>query len=526
MAGPLNFDAYLGWVDITDPANIPQDARVISASDLLRYEQLGLDTAEKFAEVDTALEGLDSDEVIASRLSDGTSLTRAAVQDLVDGSVTGLQETLDAVPGQVDAKLATDVPPAVAAAIGADGTVAAAAASAVQSEVQLRALVASSDPRMAQIMHTKTLLAAFFDSLGNETWLGARNTDGGPSDWAMHHLHTRLGISLGASPGYLATLTDSEGLLTDLAIRASDGQFADFVIQRLAPRLAPLLGITGQSDPEPASTVDGSTPALVPLLQSIANAAGRHADGAALPANPTSFTANGEAARLTFPTRYSNATPVPLIIQFEGVADRSLDPRSAYLEPVKEAGALYGKCNFHGDSYGSPNAMADARALYEYALRIAPISGVILMGNSMGGAGALNALTTGTIPNVLGVYLTDPVTDLRQRYDNGRMTEIKTAYGIAADGSDYAAKTAGHDPALAPIESFRGVPIKAVHSSTDASVPMALHVTKLFERLGTANDTELINTGVGTHNSGDRFIPAELVEFITKVSGGTVGLRA
>lgn len=48
----VSFDAYLGWVDVTDPNKIPEDARVIGASDLLRYEKLGQDTAKKFAELE------------------------------------------------------------------------------------------------------------------------------------------------------------------------------------------------------------------------------------------------------------------------------------------------------------------------------------------------------------------------------------------------------------------------------------------------------------------------------------------
>lgn len=57
MAKKLSFDAFLGWVNITNPNQIPEDARVISADDLLRYEKLGKDTAEKFAELDQNAEG-------------------------------------------------------------------------------------------------------------------------------------------------------------------------------------------------------------------------------------------------------------------------------------------------------------------------------------------------------------------------------------------------------------------------------------------------------------------------------------
>lgn len=41
MADPINFDPYLDWVDVVDPNNIPEGARVVSAADLLRYENLG-----------------------------------------------------------------------------------------------------------------------------------------------------------------------------------------------------------------------------------------------------------------------------------------------------------------------------------------------------------------------------------------------------------------------------------------------------------------------------------------------------
>jgi hypothetical protein len=46
MADPISFDPYLGWVNITDPNNVPEDARTITAEDLLRYENLGQDVAE------------------------------------------------------------------------------------------------------------------------------------------------------------------------------------------------------------------------------------------------------------------------------------------------------------------------------------------------------------------------------------------------------------------------------------------------------------------------------------------------
>lgn len=45
MTDPISFDAYTGWVDVTDPNNLPPDLRIIGAADLLRYENLGQDIA-------------------------------------------------------------------------------------------------------------------------------------------------------------------------------------------------------------------------------------------------------------------------------------------------------------------------------------------------------------------------------------------------------------------------------------------------------------------------------------------------
>lgn len=49
MATPITFDPFLGWVDITDPDNIPEDARLVGASDLLRYESFCRDAAAELS---------------------------------------------------------------------------------------------------------------------------------------------------------------------------------------------------------------------------------------------------------------------------------------------------------------------------------------------------------------------------------------------------------------------------------------------------------------------------------------------
>lgn len=148
MAGPLNFNAFLGWVNVTDPNNIPPDARVLSADDLLRYEKLGIDAATAVNDLSTKVDSFDSDPTIAGLIAAPDSATRGAVETMVEGSVDGLQAKIDAVPATVTAKLNTDVPPAVASAIAADSTIQTAATTAVNTKVAGLNLVTSTDPRL------------------------------------------------------------------------------------------------------------------------------------------------------------------------------------------------------------------------------------------------------------------------------------------------------------------------------------------------------------------------------------------
>lgn len=174
MPGPISFDAYLGWVNITDPNNIPEDARVISASDLLRYEKLGQDVVTKFAEVDQAVAAIDADTAVATSIATPTSQTRAAVQGLVDDGVAGFQAVIDAVPAQVDTQLAADVPPAVAAAIAADPTVANAAAAAVDDELANAGVLTGA----GTILGADDVAFTITDEDGNRSWLEISPTGG------------------------------------------------------------------------------------------------------------------------------------------------------------------------------------------------------------------------------------------------------------------------------------------------------------------------------------------------------------
>lgn len=107
-------------------------------------------------------------------------------------------------------------------------------------------------------------LAVIKDAAGYEAW-GIDKEDGSPTDhtiavWMRKMEQTKSLPVLRNIPGYGLAFTmpdlDGEERFTDLAIRSSDGQFADFVMLRWADRMVPLL--QGKLDvatrPTPAGT--------------------------------------------------------------------------------------------------------------------------------------------------------------------------------------------------------------------------------------------------------------------------------
>ena len=224
-------------------------------------------------------------------------------------------------------------------------------------------------------------------------------------------------------------------------------------------------------------------------------------------------TSTGQASRIEFP---SASRTVPLVIQFKGLGqggDGFQVPAMA--AAAKAAGWAVATSNFHGDGYGSPTVMTDVRAILAQAAAAGvTFSRVVVWGNSMGGAAALNAVLTRTV-KVSGVYLTDPVVSLRHRYDNGRASQIQAAYGIASDGSNYVTKTAGYDPALRRMGDYPLVSYRVVASSRDALVPMSAHGSVLLSKLG-SNRVKLLNVGTTGHNTADRFITNDFTGWLSR----------
>ena len=240
-----------------------------------------------------------------------------------------------------------------------------------------------------------------------------------------------------------------------------------------------------------------------------------------VPASTQTITVAGERAIVRLPARASAQTAIPVVIHFGGL-NRDADMGSTW-KPLADGaladGFAVATCDCHTNRYGSPAAMAGTTALWAAIQQMVPTTNLYLSADSHGGAGALNAVTTGALTGVDGVYLVEAVVDLRQRYVSGRDAYIRAAYGISADGSDYAAKTAGYDPALRPASDFHGVPIYVTASPSDTTVPKSRHTDVLVAKLAATNSIRS-KDATGGHGNASHFVAADHRAFLADAEAG------
>lgn len=374
------------------------------------------------------------------------------------------------------------------------------------------------------------------DRDGRQTWLGISDVDGGPSPWAESMIRQRLGITkreafAAGEEALFYAVADSQQRITDLALRERDGQLADFVVTRLAKRIGDKLGVTKETIGQLLGDVK-MTPDYpgFQIMSSLGRwsasryKAGAQVIGGAGVQSPWNFATKtyNQAARGTFINGYNGEQPLLLVLYVGGVGSGSDLTVPTYYTDLIPEGVVFARCNYHGDHYGQPQAIQDMVEVYEFMCKLLPIAGVVLLGNSMGGMLALNALTTKAIPGVLGLYLTDPVANLWDRYNSNRQGLIQQAYGINANGIDYSTKTEGYDPMLRDWSDYRGIPIYCIASSGDTLVPFDTNAKMLSDKLRGHNDFTLIDKGSAGHNSADRFDIVALRGFINKVCQGTI----
>lgn len=185
---------------------------------------------------------------------------------------------------------------------------------------------------------------------------------------------------------------------------------------------------------------------------------------------------------------------------------------------IQEGYAVIGS-NLHDRSWGNAASQTDIVNAYNFMAGKMTINKVVVAGGSMGGLASLLTIAKGLLPagKVKGAVLVDAVTNLRNLYDAGTYTTvIQTAHGIAADGSDYATKTAGNDPNLYAASAYTGLRYRLYASSADASVAKAGNADAFATLVsGTAAEVSVQSHPLG-HLDPHGVWPADVIAFMQR----------
>lgn len=219
---------------------------------------------------------------------------------------------------------------------------------------------------------------------------------------------------------------------------------------------------------------------------------------------------------VSLPKNFDSRKPTPMVLAFHGKGssasgyhfgdNNGTDMMSAFTA----AGFMVVSASLNSNfaTWGSDAGLAAYEYAYRYAKSFFPISSVVFFGNSMGGIESLLTLARNNIP-CSAWMATVPTVSLRNNYTANYGADITTAYGLAADGSDYVAKTAGHDPLLMPFSAFRGVPMMVTVATDDLSVfpdqnwnliePLAVQGARAYKRVNVTGGH--VSRDIGTQSA-------------------------
>lgn len=189
---------------------------------------------------------------------------------------------------------------------------------------------------------------------------------------------------------------------------------------------------------------------------------------------------------------------------------------AAMTVPVLNAGYTIMGVSGPGLQWGTQAEIDSYDAAVAQAVSLFPsLTKVVIWSHSMGGVSGLLLVSQGLITNLKGWFGTDAVCNLANMYATGFHGAIQGAYGIAGDDSDYAAKTAGHDPVLLPAAGF-ATRMRFTASATDATVAKVENTDQMKTLVNAVATESGVVTVSGNHGASNHFDSVDFLSFLSR----------
>lgn len=262
----------------------------------------------------------------------------------------------------------------------------------------------------------------------------------------------------------------------------------------------------------------------VPTAAQVTAACAYLAQGTSAPAGRGCFVLTGTDAGNAYTAMIPNGTIRGLVLYSHGYGEdgstvREAVDKQAIITALINAGYAVAGSNQGGVTWGNQANQDALDSLRTYLIGLGySFPKTVVFAQSMGGVGGLNLmLSKSYVKGWYGIY---PACNLAYCFSGqGSATftaDIKAAYGIASDGSDYASKTAGFDPLLASTSGYATKRIRCTASYDDLIVSRANNADALNTLVsGIALEMNVV-TSTGNHGDASNFIPSDVLAFVDR----------
>jgi hypothetical protein len=232
----------------------------------------------------------------------------------------------------------------------------------------------------------------------------------------------------------------------------------------------------------------------------------------------------GDWATMWAPDTALNSTTITLVMAAHGAggtedwADANTGSQGILRQHLNDAGYVVLSQKMHGDQFGNTTAQTDLTNGINWAEGISgwTVKHVLLWGESMGGGAMAAAYARKSVPNVRAAFLAAPLLDYTYEppgADPTLKSALYAAYGVAADGSDLAAKTAGFSPMSRDAADYTGIRVLISSSSQDPTVTQTQNAIAWINKITpVASDIYDYRT-TGGHVSAQHYPQTEIVTY-------------
>lgn len=177
-----------------------------------------------------------------------------------------------------------------------------------------------------------------------------------------------------------------------------------------------------------------------------------------------------------------------------------------------------------GSTWGNAAARVSYQQAYAWVVTQIDVGAVVVLGRSMGGVVAPWLYLYGAFASqCVGLILNSAVVGLRLRLGSPPgVNGIRTAYGLATDGSDWDAKLAGYDPLDFPAADWTGKKVLSLVGDADTTVPPSINTDMLrahFAGYPTVDDLYVRPGGDHSQTNGTYLDVDPMAAFLTDVFG-------